>query len=184
MSGFGAKEEDDLLGRARVLLAFPGAFANAGTSARDAFGPREGSAGPVLSERVFEALDIVKSASDTLEELARRNRSLEADASRAVTVFRDRAEKATRDLAEVRARHDELSAENARLVADFERRRFAYEERIRRQDDDLERMRRELGALEDLVATFNRQVAGLLGKAPRLLDECATLERGLFADIG
>eukprot|EP01037_Dinobryon_pediforme_P023333 gene23333-24742_t len=106
MSGFGAKEEDDLLGQARVLLTFPGGFANEAARARDGFGTRpefvarSHAADPALSERVFEALEVVKSASDTLEELARRNRTLEADASRAVTVFRDRAEKATRDLAE------------------------------------------------------------------------------------
>ena len=189
MSGFGAKEEDDLLGQARVLLTFPGAFANESARARDGFGTRpefvarSHAADPALSERVFEALEVVKSASDTLEELARRNRTLEADASRAVTVFRDRAEKATRDLAEVRARHDELSSENARLVGDFERRRFAYEDRIRRQDEEISRMREELGGLEELVSYFNRQVGGMLGKAPRLLEECARPERGYFSDL-
>ena len=183
MSGFGAKEEDDLLGQARVLLPFPGGFAHEASRARGAFGGRISSADPALSERVFDALEVVKSASETLDELARRNRTLEADAARAVTVFRDRAEKATRDLAEVRARHDDLSSENARLVGDFERRRFAYEDRIRRQDEELSRMREELGALEELVVTFNRQVGGMLGKAPRLLEECTRPERGYFSDI-
>ena len=139
---------------------------------------------PLISDRdLQQTTDIVTRAADTIAEMARRNKVIEAEARKAIDKHRAEADAAHLRAAELQAKVDSLQARMDEMAGEFQGRVLELQGKLTSCRADLDLKTRDAELARQWLVYISTEIMDRLGDAPLKLDELARETRaGLNID--
>ena len=138
----------------------------------------------LISDRdLQQTTDIVTRAADTIAEMARRNKVIEAEARKAIDKHRAEADAAHLRAAELQAKVDSLQARMDEMAGEFQGRVLELQGKLTSCRADLDLKTRDAELARQWLVYISTEIMDRLGDAPLKLDELARETRaGLNID--
>jgi hypothetical protein len=128
----------------------------------------------IISDRELQqTTDIVSRAADTIAEMARRNKVIEAEARKAIETHKAEADEAHQRAAELQARVDSLQARMDEMAAEFQGRVLELQGKLASSRAELELKARDAELARQWLVYLSTEIMERLGDAPMKLDELA-----------
>lgn len=129
---------------------------------------------PLISDRELQqTTDIVSRAADTIAEMARRNKVIEAEARKQIEKHKAEADAAHLRAAELQAKVDSLQMRMDEVASDFQGRVLELQGKLTACRADLELKTREADLARQWLVYLSSEIMDRLGNAPMKLEELA-----------
>lgn len=133
----------------------------------------------LISDRELQqTTDIVTRAADTISEMVRRNKAIEAEARKVVEKHKAEADAAHLRAAELQAKVDSLQARLDEMASEFQGRVLELQGKLTSCRADLDLKTRDAELARQWLVYLSTEIMDRLGDAPLKLDELAGETRG------
>jgi hypothetical protein len=125
---------------------------------KDETRPAQLSPSRIRDGNLIQAIDLVTTTADILDELMRQNDALEAEASKAIARFKNQAIAAQRESEILRTESQTRQQQQERRAIELEARVRQLEETLHKKDRELERRGEELDAAKQWIGHFQSRI--------------------------